>query len=537
MLDALYDQLRLAASVAFGLPFDLRSLERLVESLLETRREFGVIGPEAGELITGPTLDEETRRDMQLRRFRTQAMRGAQETRYYRALFQRLGLDPKRLRYDDISRIPVTSKEAVRANPDAFVRSSAQPVFRTTTTGTTGRPASICFSAAEMRAFMALAAIGLLFQRVVGPEDIVQISTSSRATLGNTCFAGGCARLGAMVYQAGLIEPEQSLALLAEKHDLPGKKSQTSVLSVYPSYLGKLVECGLRLGYRPADFGLERIVTGGEIVTAGLKVRCRELFGPVEFFEGYGMTEPWPFGGRLCEADHLHFEPAHGLLEILDPETRAPTQPGEIGSLVLTPFPPYRQTTMLLRYDTQDMVRAIASPLTCSLRHLPATGNLLGKLRLAVRHEQGWTYPRQVMEALEAVPAVPLPARFGFWAVPGGVAVEVVVRRIAGARQQIEQSLADWGAPLQALHLRTDRGQLQQPFPLRADLRELSFDSLATGDRDSIAARHLSPPAGINGTTRPTIRPRQNLKGLGLKQLPYLQANKLDILTSFEEVI
>jgi hypothetical protein len=33
--------------------------------------------------------------------------------------------------------------------------------------------------------------------------------------------------------------------------------------------------------------------------------------------------------------------------------------------------------------------------------------------------------------------------------------------------------------PLRALHLRTDRSQLQQPFPLRGDLRELSFDSLA----------------------------------------------------------
>jgi hypothetical protein len=320
-----------------------------------------------------------------------------------------------------------------------------------------------------------------------------------------------------MVYQSGLIEPEQTLALLAEKHCLPGKKSQTSVLSVYPSYLGELVERGLRLGYRPADFGLEHIGIGGEIVTAGLKTRCQALFGPVEFFEGYGMTEPWPFGGRLCEADHLHFEPSHGLLEILDPETRASTQGGEVGSLVLTPFPPYRQTTILLRYDTQDMVRAIAGPLTCSLRHLPATGNLLGKLRLAVRREQGWVYPRQVMEALEAVPAVPLPARFGFWATPGGVAVEVVVRPIASARQQIEQSLADWGVPLQALHLRTDRSQLQQPFPLRGDLRELSFGDLAARDRASIAVSHLGAPAGFNGTARSTVHPWQSRKPANLQ--------------------
>jgi phenylacetate-coenzyme A ligase PaaK-like adenylate-forming protein len=331
-----------------------------------------------------------------------------------------------------------------------------------------------------MQTYIALTAIGLLTRQIISPEDIVQINTSSRATLGNTCFAGGCARLGALVCPVGLVEPEQTLALLAEERRLPGKKPKTSFLSIYPSYLGELVECGLRLGYKPGDFGLERIGAGGEIVTAGLKARCRELFGPVEFNEGYGMTEPWPFGGTVCSEGHLHFEIAHGLLELLDPESWNPAQPGQAGSLVLTPFPPFRQTTILLRYDTQDMVQPVAGPLTCSLRHLPATGNILGKRRLSVQHDGGWTYPRQVIEALEAVEAVPLPARFGFWAVPGGVVVEVVVRQnTPGVYRQLEQSLAEWGVPVQELHLLADHSQLRRPFPLRGDLREGTFDSLS----------------------------------------------------------
>jgi hypothetical protein len=50
-------------------------------------------------------------------------------------------------------------------------------------------------------------------------------------------------------------------------------------------------------------------------------------------------------------------------------------------------------------------------PLACTLRTQPATSDLLGKRRLAVRHDAGWTFPRQVLEALEALEAVPLPAR------------------------------------------------------------------------------------------------------------------------------
>ena len=91
----------------------------------------------------------------------------------------------------------------------------------------------------------------------IDESDIVQLSTSSRATLGNTCFAGACARIGALVHLAGLVEPLRTLALLAEERSIPGKKPKVSYMSIYASYLGELVECGLQHGYGPDDFGLE----------------------------------------------------------------------------------------------------------------------------------------------------------------------------------------------------------------------------------------------------------------------------------------
>jgi hypothetical protein len=143
---------------------------------------------------------------------------------------------------------------------------------------------------------------------------------------------------------------------------------------------------------------------------------------------------------------------------------------------VVTPFPPFRETTLLLRYDTEDVARPLAGPLACSLRTLPATTTLLGKRRLAVRHDGGWTYPRDVLEALEAVEAVPLPARCGFRAVPGGVAVEVVAREdTPAARRAIAARLAARGVPLRELHLVRQPRQLRRPLPLRCDLRETSF--------------------------------------------------------------
>lgn len=471
-------QMRFATSVVFGHPFSAWALARLIDALQETDHEFGSLRDTGIDQLTGPVLNADEQKELQLRRLRTLAGQAAQETDYYRSLFTHLGLVPARLTYSEFTGLPLTTKEALRTMPDAFVRSTACPVFRTTTTGTTGRPTTIAFSAHELQTYSALGALGLLARREVTPADIVQISTSARATLGNTCSSRACEQIGALWYQTGLIEPAQTLALLSQRHTLPGKKARASFLNTYASYLGQLVEAGLATGYRPSDFGLERIAVGGEVVTAGLKARCQQLFGPVHFLESYAMTETWPLGGDVCEQGHLHFEPSQGIVEIIDPNTLATAQPGAAGVLVATPLPPYRETTLVLRYNTEDVVRVPVGPLTCSRRHLPATSNLLGKLRLSVAHDLGWSYPKDVLEALEAIDAVPLPARCGFWAVPHGVAVEVVVRTTtASVRQGIEKALADYGVPVQELHLVQDASHLRHPLPLRCDLQELTFSS------------------------------------------------------------
>src|SRR5262245_34632749 len=162
MLETAFAQLRFAASIVFGVPFSARSLDRIVDGLLATQHEFGAIGSEGAELLDGPPVDEETRREVQTRRVRAQAVRGAHETAYYARLFEQIGLDPARLRYEDIPRIPLTPKEALRDDPAAFVRRTAQPCFRTTTTGTTGRPTSVCFSQHELHMFISLGTISHL---------------------------------------------------------------------------------------------------------------------------------------------------------------------------------------------------------------------------------------------------------------------------------------------------------------------------------------------------------------------------------------
>ena len=108
--------------MAFGVPFHLRSLERLLEAMRATQEEFGAIGPDADELLGGPRHDEETRRAVQLHRFRKQALRAAAETAYYGGVFDAAGVDPERMRFEDIRRFPTTPKEHLRDQPLAHER-------------------------------------------------------------------------------------------------------------------------------------------------------------------------------------------------------------------------------------------------------------------------------------------------------------------------------------------------------------------------------------------------------------------------------
>lgn len=490
MIDTAIAQLRFAYSLVTGKPFAPWSLDWLIAAMRASQQEFGDLGQASAEWLTPPQLDAETARTLALRRFRTQAGLAARTTSYYADYFAAAGVQPAKLTADGILSLPLTPKATVRDQPTAFVRHGATPHLCATTTGTTGQPTTIYFSQQELRVYAALEAIGALTNGEIQPDDVVQISTSARALLGNLCLAGACTQVGALVTQTGIVDPAYTLAQLCATKPIPGKRAQVSVLSTYPSYLGELVETGLRLGYRPQEFGLRRIIVGGELVSEGLRRRATELFGEIPFSEGFGMTEVWPVGGRRCEAGHLHWEPSHGLVEVIDPLTQQPASPGTVGTLVITPFPPFRETTLLLRYNTEDLVYALSPhpllpqaspgatmpPPTCSLRHLPATSNVLGKARLAVPHGAGWSYPRQLIEALEALDCVPLPARFGFETKGEGISVTVVVRTATAAtRACVTDALLGAGLPLTELTLVTDHRRLHQPYPLRGDLREITF--------------------------------------------------------------
>lgn len=265
-----------------------------------------------------------------------------------------------------------------------------------------------------------------------------------------------------------------ALDRLATPLGLRGKAPQITHLTVSASYLSALVEEAERGGRLPSDFGLESIGVGGEVLSEPLKERASAALG-AKISTSYMMTETVPSGGTPCTEGHLHHTTEFGHLEILDPVTHTPTPPGDVGIIVQTPYVPYRDCTLLLRYATGDLVRLPGSTAECELAHLPATSPVLGRWTGPLSREiTTWS----VLNLLEAEPDIPLPARYALVDEAPGPRLHVLVRRLpaAGLLGRLEDRATAAGLALDAVVLHDDPAAMPRTGPVRADLRERTFE-------------------------------------------------------------
>jgi phenylacetate-coenzyme A ligase PaaK-like adenylate-forming protein len=146
------------------------------------------------------------------------------------------------------------------------------------------------------------------------------------------------------------------------------------------------------------------------------------------------MTEIVPVTGRPCSQGHMHHDLNLGLTELVDLDTGEPAAPGALGTLVITPYFPYRDCTPVFRFDTRDVARCLPdAPLRCELAGIPATSQILGKADHLLRVTNGEVVtPRQLIEAIESLPAEPWPARYRAAARDGRIRLTLPVGAIAG---------------------------------------------------------------------------------------------------------
>lgn len=466
-------QFRMAMSMVWGRPINPRNIERLVEDALKTLQEFGTPGDDVQTLLEGPFSDPTARREFQNRALQRTARRLARVSPYYQQLFAEHKIDPARLTVETITSVPVTLKSMLQERGQDFVATDTQSYISTRTTGTTGRPVEIWLSAYEIELWPALAALSGLLRNEINPRDCMQINISSRATAAVQMNIKICRLVGARTRVLGVIPPDESLDSL-----LSGGDEAPTLLSVYPSYLAQLVQAARKRGLGPRDFRLRRVDCGGEVLSDTLARATLETFG-ARANDTFAMTEILPVGGRTCAQGHLHLDLNIGFVEVINPQSGEMAAPGELGTLVVTPYYPYRECMPLLRYDTRDLVRRLPEePLTCELAGVPATSNILGKADHLLRVKEQAVPLREIVEIIEALPSQPWPARFRAQACDDGVSLTLPEEALSGVTsEQVEQRFRAAGIPAHVISCQASAQNMTELRPLRADLLETTFAS------------------------------------------------------------
>jgi phenylacetate-coenzyme A ligase PaaK-like adenylate-forming protein len=457
----------MAMGIVWGRKLDPRNIERLVGDALATLREFGEPGADARILTDGPMTDPEERAHIATTNVRRTAGRLAKQSSFYTKRFAAAGVDPRKLEVGHLDQVPVTVKADLTQHANEFLCQESQRYLATRTTGTTGKPTEVWLSRYEMSLWPAMGALAAVVRDDLRPDDVMQVNVSSRATAAVSLDVAVCRLIGTGCRIIGLVPPDESLDALTEG---------VTLLSTCASYLGQLVVAARRRGLGPSDFTLRRIDVGGEVLSPTLADAARMTFGAETINDLFGMTEILPVTGRHCSQDHLHHDITMGLCEYVDLDTGLTAEPGALASVVVTPFFPYRECMPVFRYDTRDVVRPLDNKtLSCEISGLPATSKILGKADQLIRlGPNDIVSPRELVEAIDALPTEPWPARFRATVDSGRITLTLPASAVGDLGEAAsEQHFADRGLDVRVAVV--DDEQASRLRPLRCDLRETTF--------------------------------------------------------------
>jgi phenylacetate-coenzyme A ligase PaaK-like adenylate-forming protein len=461
-------QIRLAVGMLSGRRLSTRNLGRLVADAVTTLAEFGEPGAEAQQLLGGPQADPETRQDFAERGLRRTARRLAVRSPFYARRLAGGPTDPGALDVDKLRAIPVTTKRDLIERPGDFVCTDAERYLSTRTTGTTGRPAEIWLSRYEMDLWSGLGALASVIRDELRPTDVMAVNMSSRAIAATHLTAATCRLAQSGCRLLGVLPPDDALDRLCG--------GGATILATYPSYLAELVVAAQARGIGPDDFKLRRITVGGEVLSPALSDAARRTFGVPQLDDSYSMTEVIPVTGRTCSERHVHHDLNTGLVEVLDLVSGEPAAPGALGTLVITPYFPYRDCMPVLRYDTRDVVRCLPDePLTCELAGTPGTSQILGKDGSLIRLGPSEVItPRQLIDAIESLPTRPWPARYRAAESGGRLRITLPTAAIEGfGESATRHHLAEAGVDAELVIVGDD--QAAELRRTRSDLHEVSF--------------------------------------------------------------
>jgi phenylacetate-CoA ligase len=269
---------------------------------------------------------------------------------WYRRMARALGADWRDIRsWEDLSRLPQTTKKDVRGNSELFVADVFRAFELTPwhTSGTTGTPLTLLYEPAAVRKLWAFVE---LYRLQAGVSRIER-----RGQFTGKVIVPGSQSPGCKIFWR--YDLANRALLLSTMHLAPENlpmyaaalaRYRPEYLSGYPSAIYLLAQYYLAAGVTPPP--LRAVLTSAETVLPHQRKAIEEGLG-TRLYDQYGQTEMQSFWYQ-CREGNLHVHPLAGHTEIVDAQGE-PCGPGHAGSVVLTGF--LNRGMPLLRYAVGDI--------------------------------------------------------------------------------------------------------------------------------------------------------------------------------------
>jgi phenylacetate-CoA ligase len=308
------------------------------------------------------TLSRDALQALQLERLQASLRDAFEHVPLHRQRLREAGFEPGGLRsLDQLRHLPFTVKTDLRDHYPfgLFARPVSSLARLHASSGTTGRPTVVGYTAADLETWAALMARSLT---AAGARrgDIVHNAYGYGLFTGGLGAHAGAERLGAVVVPMSGGATERQVALIMD--------FGARVLCSTPSYALAIAEVAEQMGVDLRRSRLEVGLFGAEPWSAAMREALRERLGlrPVDI---YGLSEIMG-PGVACECLHacgLHGWEDHFLFEALDPESGQPVPDGEPGELVISTLT--KQALPMIRYRTRDITRIERSRCACGRTH------------------------------------------------------------------------------------------------------------------------------------------------------------------------
>ena len=336
--------------------------------------------------------------DLQLRGLQWTVSHAWNNSPFYRQKLADAGVCPEDVKtLADIDKLPFTTADDLRAGyPLPLLSVAPSEIVRIhSSSGTTGKRKILCYTQKDIDTWI------YMFARCyemagLTREDRVQICVGYGLWTAGAGFQLGCEKFGAMAIPVGPGNLDLQTAFLVDM--------QSTVLCCTASMGLLLAEEVHRRGLRDR-IKLKKVILGAERTSDAMIAEIKDHLGIDEIYDIPGLTEVYGPGiGLSCRCNSgIHYWGDFYILELLDPETLKPVQPGEIGEMVYTTL--CKEGSPLIRYRSRDLTRLVAGACPCGCI-LPRHDRILGRSDDVVIFRGVNIYPGQIDEILSGIAGV-----------------------------------------------------------------------------------------------------------------------------------